>query len=140
MDKEIEFRGKLKDKAYSIHEGTWNRDWDDFIEELMLEHQTENERDLIGVMYFEGDAIDCTVHQFVHRNIDRFLDILGEDAYEIGGEFAEGWPDISSSEEIELENLIVKFLECKSPCNFYIIDNVVKKVITIDDITNEETP
>jgi hypothetical protein len=128
----------VKDKSYSV-DGEFFFDREYLIDRLMGKHHIENRKRLIGLEYYEGDPIPITVRRLVQPNVESFIYILNEEALELAGEWAEDWPDLSTEEKIELENLVVDFLERKSPAGFFRVNNIVKKLVTEDDI-KEETP
>jgi hypothetical protein len=124
----------MKDKTYSVDgENFFERE--ELIDWLMGKHHIENRQELIGLGYYEGDKTYANVRSLI--GIDGIIDIMSENAYEIGGEWAEDWPTLSKEEKSELENLIVDFLEKKSPVDFYRVENIVKKTITPGDIEEE---
>jgi hypothetical protein len=122
-------------KTYSTDRESWTTDMDRILDQLMCSTGEENKENLIGMEYFEGDAVFCTARQMV--DIECIIDMISDAAYEVGGEWADGWPDITDKGKNELENLIVEFLEKKSPCTFYHIENVQSKTITEDDISRK---
>jgi hypothetical protein len=126
----------MKDKAYCVDgENFFERE--ELIDRLIGKYRIKDRKELIGLKYCEGDKAYPAVRSLI--DIDSIIDIMGENAFEYGGEWAEDWPDLTDGEKKELENLIVEFLEKKSPCAFYRIENIVIKTVTADDI-KEETP
>jgi hypothetical protein len=110
----------------------WVEDWGDLIDCLMSERKIENEQDLIGEEYFEGDVVPIPLRTLIP--ITTIIDVLNEKALEIAGEYADDWPKLTPEDMKELEDLIVSFLEKKHVRKFYDIENIVKKTITKEDI------
>jgi hypothetical protein len=120
-------------KVYSLDGENYNiRDWKELISGLMCLYNTQNKSELIGKEYFEGEPVKPLARDFV--NVDSIKDSISENAYENYGEFSEDWPDLTMEEKKQLEDLIVKFLEEKSPPGFYQIENSVAKKITAEDL------
>lgn len=126
----------MKCRAYSV-DGENFFDREELIGRLMGKYRIKDKKDLIGLKYHEGDKAYADVRSLI--SIDSIIDIINENAFEFGGEWAEDWPDLSDEEKKELENLIVEFLEKKSPCTFYQVENAVIKTVTADDV-KEEAP
>jgi hypothetical protein len=110
----------------------WAEDWGDLLDRLMGERAIEKEQDLIGEEYFEGDAIPVPLRRLIP--IDTIIDVMNEEAWDVAGEYAEDWPDLTSEDKMKLEDLIVRFLSKKHAKEFYDVKNIVKKTITKDDI------
>jgi hypothetical protein len=110
----------------------WTKDWGDLLDRLMDERKIENEHDLIGEKYFEGDAVPVPIRDLV--SVDAIIEAMNEVVIEVTGHYTEGWPDLSPEDKEELENLIVNFLEEKHVRGFYDVDNVIGKTITKDDL------
>jgi hypothetical protein len=110
----------------------WIEDWGDLLDRLMSEWEIENEQDLIGEEYFEGDVVPIPFRRLIP--IITIIDALNDEALEIAGEYADDWPKLTPEDMKELEDLIVSFLEKKHVRKFYDIENIVKKTITKEDI------
>jgi hypothetical protein len=121
------------EKVYSLDGEIYNiSDRKELIDELMWLHKTQDNLDLIGKEYFEGNPVRPKVRDLV--DVDGFIDYISENAYENYGEFAENWPDLTTEEKKHLEDLLVEFLEEKAPPSFYRIENSVAKKITAEDL------
>jgi hypothetical protein len=120
-----------KEKAYSLNEEEWVEDWGELLNLLMEEKETENEQDLLGEEYFEGEVGVIPMRQLVP--IDRIIGAINECAWDVFGDLAEDWPDLTGEGKKELEDFIAGFLEKKA---HYFCDhiNVSRKTITADDI------
>jgi hypothetical protein len=125
----------MNDKAYSV-DGEKFFEREELIDWLMGKHHIKNRQELVGLEYHEGDKTYADVRSLI--DIDSIINIMSENAWEIGGEWAEDWPDLSEEEKSELENLIVDFLKKKSPVNFFRVENIVRKIMTADDIKEQE--
>jgi hypothetical protein len=123
----------MNEKVFSLCGEIYNiTDRKELIDSLMWLHKTQNKLDLIGKEYFEGDPVRPKVRDLV--DADGIIDYISENAYENYGEFAEDWPDLTTEEKEQFEDLIVKFLEEKAPPSFYRIENSVAKKITAEDL------
>jgi hypothetical protein len=129
-----------KEKAYSLNEEEWVEEWGELLDMLMQKKETENEQDLIGEEYFEGEIDPLPMRRLVP--IDEIIEAVNERAWDVCGEYAENWPELTGEGKKELENLIAGFLEKKAPRYFCNYINVRRKTITADDIygVKEETP
>jgi hypothetical protein len=123
----------MGEKAYSVDGDVWTKEWET-LTDLLMAHLKMESKSLVGLNYFEGDVVNWNVRQLVHARMDSIIDGLEEEAYEEGGEWADDWPDLSGEEKDELEDLIAGFLEKKSPCSFYHVQNVIEKIMTEDAV------
>ncbi|MDR2159410.1 MAG: hypothetical protein LBP23_05010 [Treponema sp.] len=121
-----------REKVYSLNEEDWTEEMSEILDELMVELETEDERELIGKEYFEGERVPIDMRRMV--SIDAITDALNEKAYDIGGEDVDDWPGLTAEEKTELRDMIAGFLERHHVLKFYGVENVVKKTITADDV------
>ncbi|MEW3580234.1 hypothetical protein, partial [Pseudomonas aeruginosa] len=54
--------------------------------------------------------------------------------YEVGGDYADGFPDLSVEEKQELERLILSYLQPIVPVTFYRVDESEPHTITLADL------
>lgn len=84
-----------------------------------------------------GSTVYVGKAQYPSRN--RIIDAhdiictMGERAYDIGGEYAEDFPDISGEAIVELDALLDAWFSKNCTVNFYEITNVVKRELTKED-------
>jgi hypothetical protein len=122
------------EKAYSVNEEYWVTGREELLDLLMGKLHVKNEQGLIGAEYFEGDQVPVTTGELV--DIDTILYFIGDNAYDIMGEHAEDYPNLTKEEKAELKGIIVSFLDKKDPHGFFKIKNVVKKTITAEDLAS----
>jgi hypothetical protein len=124
---------KHQEKYYSIDgaEG-WTPILVSPLDWLMRHYGKDNPADLIGTKYFTANAYPVTVRELV--SIESIIDTLRDNVVEVMGfDYAENWPGLTGEETAEFENLIVEFLEKKSPSSFFHIGNIEEKTITVEE-------
>ncbi|MDR1904854.1 MAG: hypothetical protein LBQ88_21550 [Treponema sp.] len=123
----------MMEKVFSFDGENYNiRNRKDLIDGLMCLYNTQNKSELIGKEYFEGYSVKPSVRDFV--DVDNIIYSISENAYENYGEYADDWPYLTREAKDKLEDMIVKFLEEKSPVTFYGIKNSAAKKITAEDL------
>jgi hypothetical protein len=120
------------EKAYSKDGEYWELDRDTFLDVLMDSLGVENEQGLIGAEYFEGDKVPVTTEEAV--DIDAVLYVISESAWEVMGEYAKDYPNLTGDEKAELKRMIVSFLDKKDHHGVFQVENVCKKTITAEDL------
>jgi len=85
-----------------------------------------------GDIVYVGEASKPKPSDFY--DTDYILDMLAESAYDLAGEYAEGFPDVSTEAVQELKNLLDSWIEKNCFINFYRVDNVKEYVITKEDL------
>jgi hypothetical protein len=128
-----------QEKAWATDDGGWPEDWvydwGELLNRLMGEREIEKEQDLIGEAYFEGDISPFPVRNLVP--IESIVEVMNEKAWDISGEYAEDWPDLTPEDKKKLKNVIVRFLKKRHVKEFFDIENIVEKIITEDDVREE---
>jgi hypothetical protein len=119
------------DKVYSYNEEDWEDDWGVFLDDFKDELGIENDQDLIGEEYFEGDQALEDTGKLV--NIKEIVFIIGETAVEEMGEWGEDYPRLTEKDEAELKGMIAAFLDKKDGRQIRHVENIVKKTITAED-------
>jgi transcriptional regulator with XRE-family HTH domain len=119
-------------KAYSVNEEYWETDRATLLDLLMGELHAEKRQDLIGAEYFEGDQVPVTTDELV--DIGLVLDVIGDTAFEFLGEYGEDYPRLTDKDKAELKGMIVAFLDKKDGRGVFNVENVVKKIITAEDL------
>ena len=87
---------------------------------------------LISMMLYYGVPAKPKASNFI--SVDRFLENMGENAYDEHEEFAEDFPQCSSESVKELENLLADWANRNCPVNFWTVGDVKKYIITQGDI------
>ncbi|EAA5696007.1 hypothetical protein EX975_22620 [Salmonella enterica subsp. enterica serovar Gaminara] len=67
-------------------------------------------------------------------DVDDLTEGAASRAYEFGGEYADGFPELSVEEKKELERLILSYLKPIVPVNFYRVDESEAHTITFADL------
>jgi hypothetical protein len=120
------------EKVYSCNEEDWEDDWGVFLDDFKDNLGIENDQDLIGEEYFEGDQALEDTGKLV--NVKEILFIIGEKAVEDMGEWGEDYPRLTEKDEAELKGMIAAFLDKKDGRKVFNVENVVKKTITAEDL------
>lgn len=122
-----------------MNEVIWSIDEDDWtyghecIEDLFDQLESDDElNEDITVFYGERKTPSTN---FV--GVSDIVDLMGERAYDVGGEFAYDYPDVTPKcpEWKELEDFLTQW-QAKFQPSFYTAVNVNKHVITQEDIDN----
>lgn len=112
------------EKCYSINE-------EDYCYGEMHEALTaleDNDGLVVGAVFHEGDSHKGRPSHYF--DIDRALEDMGERAYDMCGEWAEDFPDVSAAKVKELEKLIADWLDANVAVNFYTVENVRPITVT----------
>lgn len=105
--------------GYSYCSENYHGPFDTF-EKAVEEGFLDSDADLIYV----GEVVFPEVSDLV--DVDNIIEDISVRAGDEFGEVAGNWPDLSKEECAQLENIIVKFLEEKSPVHFWAVENVVE--------------
>lgn len=69
---------------------------------------------------------------------DNVIEDIATRAYDFGGEFADGFPEVTPEHKAKLQTLLEQWLaECPSP-RFYQVTNAKPYVLSCDDFTKEQ--
>jgi hypothetical protein len=105
--------------------------WQDIeLSEFFSNHEGDIE---VGQKIYVGEAEYPKPHQLF--DTDDIVDLISERAYEIGGEFAEDFPDVKKEAIDELHEFLEKWIEKHCEINFYKVKNVREYVLTQDDLS-----
>lgn len=85
----------------------------------------------VGDTIYIGEAVHPDVSDLV--NIDFLLEDIGQHAYDLVGEHADDYPNVSKEEINALKSTICDWLEKYAPPTFWTVKNVVEHVLTDDD-------
>ena len=129
------FRKKKKmnekcNKCWSLNEEDFFDDWYDLIDEL------EQEELGVGTEYFEGDKVDVRISDYVNiHGIVSMLEQFDDWVYEDVGEIADcDFYNVSKEAKEELQELIQQWAEKHVKLPYWKVQNVVKKVVTQEDL------
>jgi hypothetical protein len=88
-----------------------------------------------------GDTIyEATVVSYVSTDFidaESIVEEIGDSAFGEAGEYAEGWPNLSKSDMVELQKIIGNFIDSKcKPPKFWTVENVRDRILTEDDFSD----
>lgn len=92
-----------------------------------------------GAVVTFGESQRVTARQLIDG--DDIVEMIAERAFDLVGEHAEGFPDITNEAIEELEKFVHGWMEKHAPINFYQVINIKKHVITkeeIDEVVGDE--
>ena len=117
-------------KYWSLNEEDFFDDWYDLIDEL------EQEELGVGTEYFEGDKVDVRISDYVNiHGIVSMLEQFDDWVYEDVGEIADcNFYNVSKEAKEELQELIQQWAERNVKLPYWKVQNVVKKVVTQEDL------
>lgn len=85
-----------------------------------------------GDVVYYGEAVKPTIKQLIDAN--DICDMLTDRAWDLVGEYAEDFPNVSKEAIAELDSLLQSWLTQHCPINFYQVINTREYVITATDI------
>jgi len=98
-----------------------------------LSELLENYPDLkAGAQVFTGMAVYPALSRLIDS--DDVIDQMGDRAYDIAGEYADGYPDMSAEDKAELDSLLEGWIKKACSPDFYEVRDVHTYVITEQDI------
>jgi hypothetical protein len=114
-----------KEEAWSVNDEDFRYD--------SLRELIDNNRDELnlGVTVYVGEATRPTMYQLC--DADDVIETMADRAYDIGGEYAEGFPCVSQAARDELNDLLSGWLEKHCIVDFYSVSNVKPYVLTDAD-------
>jgi hypothetical protein len=112
----------------------WSRDEEDFsarsLDDLLGNHDDLKPGDTVWV----GDAVHPDPKQLV--NEDGIIENIGEAAYDIAGEHAEDYPNVTTEQAKELESLVADWIKRACPPTFWTVENIKPYVLSHEDFLN----
>ena len=117
-------------KCWSLNEEDFFDDWFVLIDEL------EQEELGVGTEYFEGDKVAVRISDYINiHGIVSMLEQFDDWVYEDVGEIADcNFYNVSKEAKEELQEVIQQWAEKNVKLPYWKIQNVVKKVVTQDDL------
>jgi len=85
-----------------------------------------------GARVFTGMAVYPALSRLIDS--DDVIDQMSDRAYDIAGEYADGYPDVSAEDKAELDALLEGWIKKACPPDFYEVRDVHTYVITEQDI------
>ena len=119
-----------RNKCWSLNGEDFFDDWFDLIDEL------EQEKLVVGTEYFEGDEVEVHVSDYVNiHGIVAMLEQFDDWVYEDVGEIADcDFYNVSKEAKEELQEVIQQWAEKHVKLPYWKVQNVVKKVVTQEDL------
>ena len=112
-------------------EKCWSRDEENFsyqsLEDLLDTHDELKPGDTVWV----ADAVRPDMNRLI--DADDVTQTMGERAYDIAGEHAEDYPDVSKEAEDELNALLAGWISKNCAPTFWGVENVRAYVLSDDD-------
>ena len=114
-------------KCWSLNDEDFFGDWYDLID--TLDHA-------VGTEYFEGDKVDVKISDYVNiHGIVSMLEQFDDRVYEDVGEIADcNFYNVSKEAKEELQEVIQQWAEKNVKLPYWKVQNVVKKVVTQEDL------
>lgn len=121
----------MAEKCWSVNGEDFFDDWDTLTDELESEGLA-----VMGVEYFEADKVGVKVSDYVDMHgIDSMLEQFDDWVYEDIGEIADcDFYNVSKEAKEELQELIQTWAEKHVNLPYWKVQNVVKKVVTKEDL------
>ncbi|MYM34877.1 hypothetical protein GTP38_11055 [Duganella sp. FT94W] len=122
---------QTENKAVPAAEECWSVDEENFnahsLSELIENHDLE-----AGTVVFRAEAAYPTAKQLI--TAEDIIETMGERAYDIAGEHADDYPDVSEAAEQELTEFLAAWIAKHAAPTFYTVNNVQRYNITVDDL------
>jgi len=117
----------------------WSFDKEDFRYRTLGDLIDSHDLDLKpGDTVWLADAVRPELSRFI--DADDVMTTMGERAYDIAGEHAEGYPDVTKDAERELEALLAGWISKHCAPTFWTVENVRPYRLSNDDFPNDRTP
>jgi hypothetical protein len=117
------------EKCYSLNEEDWYMDFE-FVRDELESCAGEGES-ILGKTYYEADQEPIAAAGFF--DIDDLIDLLNEKAWDVCGECAEDYPNLSLGKKEELNKIVLDFLD-KNTRHYYKPANIVEKKVEEGDL------
>ena len=114
----------------------WSTNEEDFREGSLgelLDHFDDLEP---GSTVYFGNAVYPTTNQLC--DADDIIEMIGERAYDFGGEYAEDFPNVSQEATDELQSFIAGWISKHCVPTFYQVEKIQQRVLTADDFDADD--
>jgi len=119
-------------------EECWSANEEDFNATSLDQLLSENDHLKAGDTVWVGEAVRPDPAQLV--NEDGIIENIGEAAYDIAGEHAEDYPEVTNEQAKELESLVADWIKRTCPPTFWTVTNIRPYRLSHDDFPNDSTP
>lgn len=120
-----------ENKAAPGAEECWSVDEENFnartLGDLIDNHDLE-----VGAVVFRAEAIHPEPKELI--DVEDIIETMGERAYDIAGEHAEDYPDVSEAAEQELTDFLAAWIAKHVAPTFYTVKNVQRYTIIEADL------
>jgi hypothetical protein len=109
----------------------WSVDGESFIHNS-LGNLLETHAAAVGSVVYVGDAIKPTVEQIIDaRDV---IELIADRGGDLGGEWAEDFPDVTKEAESELDALLRQWFEKHCEVTFYTVENIRAHTVAGGDV------
>ena len=116
----------------------WSADQEDFNATELGSVLTAHEELKPGDTVWVGEAVKPEPAQLI--DADDIMTTMGERAYDIAGDHADDYPDVSKDAEQELNTLLAAWIGKHASPSFWTVANIRPYVLRHDDFPNDPTP
>lgn len=114
----------------------WSANEEDFREDSLGE-LLDNHDDLEpGRTVYFGIAVLPTTNQLC--DADDIIEMIGERAYDFGGEYAEDFPNVTQDATDELQGFVATWIAKHCVPTFYQVEKIQQRVLTADDFDADD--
>ena len=112
----------------------WSFDGENFNYDSLRDLIDANRDELqVGSVVEFGTKVEYSASRFVPKS-DWVFEQMQEQAYDVGGEFSEDFPDVSDEGAAELDALLKAWAEKHVTVNFWTVANTQEYTITAEDL------
>ncbi|MBU9284071.1 hypothetical protein [Burkholderia multivorans] len=115
---------------------TWSKDNEYFSCDDLCELLDMHDELAVGDVVYFGDVAPIPTKHLC--DADDLIDLMGERAYDEVGEYADGYPDVTSEAKAELNALLARWIEKHAKPTFYRVINVREHIITAADMEGRD--
>lgn len=109
----------------------WSADEEDFNAQSLGDLLDAHDELTIGSNVYFGEAVHPDISKLVDP--DDIIDTMADRAYDIAGEYADGYPSVSAEDKAELATLLDAWINKRARPTFYTVKNVQSRVLTEHD-------
>lgn len=114
----------------------WSSDEENFRYDTLSELLDSNDELVAGSVVYVGEAVVPRLSQLC--DADDVMEIMRDRADEIAGEYADGYPDVTSEAERELNDLLQSWMAKHCQPHFYTVKDIKPYVLTEEDVPKIE--
>lgn len=114
----------------------WSVDQEDFNARSLAELIENNIELHAGQIVYVGTAISPTADQLC--DADDLIEMMGDRAHDIGGEYADDYPDVSQEAKTELNALLASWVTRHCPPSFYTVGGIKQYKLLESDLSGNQ--